>query len=534
MAKAIAGILGIVYKVAIYIRLSREDIDKDGESESVSNQKSLLMRYVNENRYELVDIYIDDGVSGTTFDRPEFNRMIEDIEKGKINMVITKDLSRLGRDYIETGKYLEKYFPSHQVRYIAVTDGIDTFLDGTNNDIAPFKSLFNDMYAKDISKKIRSSLKAKMKDGKWVGGRAPFGYKIDPEDKNHLVIDEEQAPAVRRMFELASTGMTAYYIAKQLTEEKFVTPAKYLNFAWMKTSYDYGRWNPKTIKEMLISEMYIGNLVQNKRSKVNYKIKKIVWNDPSEWIIVPNTHEPLVSEKVFRQIQKFIPARAIKNTKKEIFLFDGLLTCYECKHNISIQPRRKVDNRAYTICNYYRMYIKEHLCTTHSNNYETLENQVLLLIKDLCQKYVDSYLVEENIKNKDSIDSKIEKIKNEIKNLENNIEVDISNIDKTYLDKLNGKVSNEMYERLQTRLERQISDNKGRVKMLKELLMDLQKDSKNEKNYSKVVKEFLSMEHPTRETIIKLINRIEIHNDKTLDIYFNFKQLNLMNYTSIT
>ncbi len=519
-----------IYKVAIYIRLSREDSDSDGESESVSNQKSLLMRYVKENGYELVDIYIDDGVSGTTFDRPDFNRMISDIEKGIINMVITKDLSRLGRDYIETGKYLEKYFPSHQVRYIAVTDGIDTFLDGTNNDIAPFKSLFNDMYAKDISKKIRSSLKAKMKDGKWVGGRPPFGYKIDLEDKNHLVIDEEQAPSVRRMFELAGTGMTSYYIARQLTEEKFITPAKYLNFEWMKTSYDYGRWHPRTIKLMLENEIYIGNLVQNRRSKVNYKIKNIVWNDKSEWIIVPNTHEGLVSEKLFKQVQKLLPARSVRNSKKEHCLFDNLLVCYECKHNISVQPRRKVDNRSYTICNYYRTFIKEKLCTTHCNNYDNLEKQVLLLIKELCQKYADSYLIEEKLKSIDSSQNKIEKIKNEIKSLENSIELDTSNIDKTYLEKLNGKISNEMYERLQVRLEKQILDNKNKIDTLKEFLLELQKDSKNEKNYSKVVKEFLSMDNPTREIIVRLVNRIEIHEDKTLDIYFNFKELNIMNY----
>ena len=167
-----------MYNVGIYIRLSRED-EKEGISESITNQKSLLLQYANENNLKIYDIYIDDGYSGTNFERPAFKRLINDIELKKINMVITKDMSRLGRDYIGTGELVEKYFPKHNVRYIAVTDNIDTFLDNTNNDIAPFKAIMNDMYAKDISKKIKTSLRAKMKEGKYVGGRVPFGYKKD-------------------------------------------------------------------------------------------------------------------------------------------------------------------------------------------------------------------------------------------------------------------------------------------------------------------------------------------------------------------
>ena len=194
--------INILSNVGLYIRLSREDDDKTLESESITNQKSLLTQYVKENNLRLVDIYIDDGYSGTNFDRPEFKRMIDDILRGKINMVITKDMSRLGRDYIGTGELIEKFFPTHGVRYIAVTDNIDTYLDNSNNDIAPFKAIMNDMYAKDISKKIKSSLRAKQKEGKWVGGRTPFGYIQDPNNKNKLIIFEEQAVVVRRIFDM--------------------------------------------------------------------------------------------------------------------------------------------------------------------------------------------------------------------------------------------------------------------------------------------------------------------------------------------
>ena len=196
-----------IYNVAIYIRLSKEDVDRGyDESESIKNQRTLLTKYV-ENlgwNYELVDIYIDQGFTGTNFNRPDFQRMIKDIELGKINMVITKDLSRLGRDYIETGEYIEKWFPEKNVRYVSVTDGIDTFANNNgNNDIAPFKSILNDMYSKDLSKKIRTALHTMQKEGKWVGGRTALGYMKDPNDKNKLIICESEAKIVKKIFNMA-------------------------------------------------------------------------------------------------------------------------------------------------------------------------------------------------------------------------------------------------------------------------------------------------------------------------------------------
>ncbi len=198
----------VIYKVAIYIRLSKEDVDKGfDESESITNQKSLLTEYVKNLgwEYELIDIYIDPGYTGTNFNRPDFQRMIRDIENGKVNMVITKDLSRLGRDYIETGEYIEKWFPEHEVRYVSVTDGIDTFATNNgNNDIAPFKSILNDMYSKDLSKKIRTALHTMQKQGKWVGGKTALGYVKDSNNKNKLMICEPEAEIVRTIFHKAS------------------------------------------------------------------------------------------------------------------------------------------------------------------------------------------------------------------------------------------------------------------------------------------------------------------------------------------
>ena len=210
-----------MYKVAIYIRLSKEDVDRGyDESESIKNQRTLLTEYVQKlgRECKLIDIYIDQGYTGTNFNRPAFQKMIRDINSGKVNMVVTKDLSRLGRDYIETGEYIEKWFPENNVRYVSVTDGIDTFETANgNNDIAPFKSILNDMYSKDLSKKIRTALHTMQKQGKWVGGKTAIGYMKDPNDKNKLIICEPEAEIVKTIFNMATLRKSSRYY-KRLSE----------------------------------------------------------------------------------------------------------------------------------------------------------------------------------------------------------------------------------------------------------------------------------------------------------------------------
>lgn len=510
----------IIFLVGIYIRLSREDTDKDKKdsSESVLNQKSLLKAFVLENGYTLVDIYIDDGYSGTNYDRPAFNRMISDIENGKINMVITKDLSRLGRDYIETGKYIEKYFPSKNVRYIAITDNIDTALDNINNDIVPFKAIMNDMYAKDISKKIRTALETKMKAGKWVGGRAPFGYKVDLEDKNHLVLDEEQALIVKRMFEMASEGITPYKIAKIFTEEKIKTPAQYLNFNWMKGSFEYGIWHYRTIKLILSNQIYVGDMVQRRRSKVNYKIKKVIWNDPSKFIIVKNTHEAIIDREMFNIVQNIINKKSVKNNKKVSNIFDGLLTCYECGHRISIQAPRRKSETQYTMCNNYRSYTQKYLCTPHSNNYFKLEKVIIDEVRNICIKYMNYTNIQKKLIEYEKKENAKKDLTYQINDYERKIELLNINMDIIYMDNINGKIDDSRYRRV----EKIINND---IKVIEEKKIILEKSLSNEKSVSvkEIISGFVNNLVPTREVMIKLIDRVEIHQDKTIDIYFNFK-----------
>lgn len=289
------------YHVALYIRLSKED-ESAGPSQSVQNQESLLREFVQQHRLSVFDTYVDDGWSGTNFDRPSFQRMIGDIETKKVNMVITKDLSRLGRDYIMTGHYMERYFPEHRVRYISLLDGIDTGVDSTANDITPFRAIMNDMYAKDISKKIKSVKRDKQRKGQFVGGKPMYGYKMHPTEKNKIVIDEEVAPIVRRIFSLALSGISCRKIATTLNEEGVPTPSAYCGWKARNTGPYSGQWSSERISEMLKNETYIGNMVQGRMVKISYKSKKCLRQSPENWVVVKGTHEPIIDSETFQKV----------------------------------------------------------------------------------------------------------------------------------------------------------------------------------------------------------------------------------------
>lgn len=505
----------MMYKVAIYIRLSKEDADRGyDESESITNQKKLLLEYVEKLgwEYELVDLYIDPGYTGTNFNRPAFKKMIEDIRAGKVNMVITKDLSRLGRDYIETGEYIEKWFPEHNIRYVSVTDGIDTFVNNANNDIAPFKAILNDMYSKDLSKKIKTALHTMQKEGKWVGGKTPLGYIKDPSDKNKLIICEEEAEIVKTIFNMALEGNTVATIREYLDKNEIPTPNQ---IRYNKATF----WENKTIKGILKNEIYVGTTIQNRRSRISYKNRKLRPNPEDEWNIAQNTHEPIIEKEVFSAIQKMvIVERHSRNEKKHIVLLDGLMFCYECKHKIGLRMDKQ--QKYYMVCNNYRRYSKLGICTSHGFSYSRLEEKVLKYIKEIFLK-LDDNKIESNIKNrKNPIDySKM------INKLEIEINLVNENIDKMYIDKLNNNISDVMYDRLFSKLTNEIKEKEEKITELKELY-EKDNDLDNTKQLKKVIKDFLSLEKPTRELMKVIINRIEIHQNKQIDIKFNFKKLN--------
>ncbi len=427
-------------------------------------------------------------------------------------MVITKDLSRLGRDYIETGEYVEKWFPEKNVRYVSVNDGIDTFATNNgNNDIAPFKSILNDMYSKDLSKKIRTALHTMQSQGKWVGSKTALGYQKDVNDKNKLVICEEEAEIVRRIFDMA-------YLGTGIGEIK-----NYLNLNHIPTTnrMRYGKetyWSTRTIKKILTNQVYIGVTVQNKRSRINYKNRKLRANPKEQWYVVENTHPAIIDKSQFEAIQKMKIAQSYERTqKKSHFLLDGLMICYECKHKIGVKKGK--GNRWDMLCNNYRKNSKLHICTAHAFNYKKLEIAVLEYIKELFLN-VNQEKIQLNISNsniKHDYKRLQEKVKNEIITLNNNL-------DKMYLDQLNNKINSQMYERLSKKLQNDMKQKEQEYLELEELKNNSEEE--NEDEIKKVIDEFLKLEEPTGELMRILIHKIEVHQDKQIDITFNFRKLN--------
>ena len=313
-------------RAALYSRLSRHDGIGEGESNSISNQKQMLTQFSKEHFFEIVDYYTDDGWTGTSFERPDFRRMIADMEKGLIDVVVVKDLSRLGRNNAMVALYTEMIFPDNDVRFIAVNDNIDT--TNGDNDIMPFKSVVNEFYAKDISKKIRSAYRTKALNGEFTAAFAPYGYLKDPNDKHKLIPDADTADIVRRIFKLAAEGVSPYKISVILRNEKVLMPRAYIaeQTGRYNNCYDHNHpydWCNNTITIMLQNKVYLGHMVSNKSTSKSYKNRKLVKNASEEWIEVKNTHEPLVDEATWELAQQIIGKRKRPMRTGEMQIFSG-------------------------------------------------------------------------------------------------------------------------------------------------------------------------------------------------------------------
>ena len=337
------AILAGSFRAAIYCRLSKDD-DLDGESASIANQRDMLEKYCEKQGWEVVAVYQDDGYTGLNMERPDLKRMLKAIERRQINLVITKDLSRLGRNYLQTGTLIEDFFPRHGVRYIAMNDGIDTMRE--NNDIAPFKNILNEMYSKDISKKVHSSYLLKAQQGQFTGCIAPFGYQKDPEDKNHLLVDEETAPIVRQIFRWALEGHGPNFIRRRLEEQKVPCPTwwnrergfRNVRTKWEKKDPVNGRymWDFSVIKDILMNPVYTGAIASQKKD-YRFKIGTIGEKKPQDWIVVEERHEPIVDRKSFDIVQDKLKSRQRSRQTGEISLFAGLLKCGECGKSLTIR-----------------------------------------------------------------------------------------------------------------------------------------------------------------------------------------------------
>ena len=516
------------YKAGIYIRLSQEDRDKkyESDSESVRNQRGILMNYVDTNGFAFIEEYVDDGYSGTNFDRPAFQRMIKDIENKKINLVIVKDLSRLGRDHVNTGYFMERFFPENRVRFISIMESYDSAKVQASNDSSTFIVACNDYYSKQNSNKIRDVLHSKKVQGKYIGSVPCYGYMRDPQDKGHLIPNPETAPIVKEIFKFFSSGMSIAQIASLLNERSIPTPSAYKKINLNSSDRRLTEWCSSSIKKILTNRMYTGDMVQNTQTKINYKSKKKVNLDKSLWIIVENTHEPLVDKTAFEFIQKNRFVIPETRSAREKRLFENLLFCKECGNYLSLSHRKKIDYWSIN-CNRYMRDPQKHRCVSHFMPYEKLEKSLLKHIKATLKEYMDDISIEEMNQILIEKGELLEKNKNsDILNLTKERDKCIQKVDLLMDQQMDGKIDEATFNTL-------VKDQDSKIRILTRKINELQlkKNSSQDQivkilDYKERIKELLDLKNPTRDLMFALIDRIEIDKDRNIEITYKFDLVN--------
>ena len=387
------------YKAAGYVRLSKEDKIKD-ESNSITNQKTIINSYIkNNSEFKLIDFYIDDGYSGTTFDRPGFKEMIKDITEEKVNTIIVKDLSRFGRNHIEADNYIENFLPGYNVRIISVIDNIDTLKSPkfTAYIEIPLRNLMNDYYARDISEKVKSTLKVKQQNGDFIGTFAPYGYLKDPKDRHKLIIDKEIANIVRRIFDMILLGKSRKEIADFLNDNNILTPSLYKINKDKTNNEEFvlsKKWNAEIVNRILRNETYTGILIQNVKVKPNYRENKLIDVNKEDWIKTENHHEAIISKDEFDEVQKILDRKIKINKNNELDLFSGYLKCFHCGEHLIIRKSKK---QVYYYCS---SYIKNKSCAKYSINkkklgelvIEQLNNVLSINLEKLDRKVLNEYI----------------------------------------------------------------------------------------------------------------------------------------------
>ncbi len=528
------------YNVGIYARLSRDD-ERTGESVSIENQKEMLTRYVKEQGWNLYSYYCDDGVSGTTFDRSGFNKLMEDATAGKINLILTKDLSRLGRDYIECGKYTDYVFPSLGCRFIALNDGVDT-LHKNNEMIVILKNVMNDLYARDTSNKIKAVKKSTFLSGKYVGCYAPIGYMKSPEDKHILIPDPVTAPIVKRLFDLRCQGYSYRKIALTFNEEGVPTPS---SFYYMKQGKPNIRkegfyWAGATVKSILRNEVYLGHMVQNKTGNVSYKIHKQVEKPKDEWIRVENTHEPLISQETWDLVRKLDDANVKYRTADNgtTPLFSGLLYCADCGCGMRYyrDGRKRKDGspseyKSYA-CGRYVSGGKS-VCTAHILNQRVISDIVLLDIR-LKAMWAQN--------NPEGLKEKIRKQKNsanieQLRSLQGTLtatEKRLTELEKlvqsVYEDKVKGTIPEAFCVQLMQKYENERVEKLALKADLAAKIDDMKQSECGTDEWIALIQDYSKLETLDRPTLLKLIQKIEVGERKTVDgqdereikIYYHF------------
>ncbi len=527
-----------IYNTALYLRLSRDD-ELQGESGSIQTQRMMLRQYAAEHGLTVVDEYIDDGWSGTNFERPSFQRMIDDIEDGKINCVVTKDLSRLGRNYILTGQYTEIYFPSKGVRYIAINDNVDT-ING-ESELAPFLNILNEMHARQTSKKVKAAMHTRFANGAHYGAYAPLGYVKDPDKKGHLLIDPETRWIVEKIFDLAVHGRGAASITRILVEEKVPTPGwlnyeRYGTFANIYAGAPAEKayaWTIAQVKSILKEETYIGHSIHNKQSNISFKNKKKVRKPQEEWYRVENTHEAIISEEVFQKVQELIASRRRKRQKRYDTDFSRLVKCADCGWSLAYGVNSQNKNPyAHYHCSKYGQGLRQ--CSMHYIRYDVLYAYVLARLQYwsmMVQKDEDKLLKRllnasdrerNSAKKKQAAElKKAEKRKAEVDGL----------FAKMYEDWSAGRITEYNFNMLSEKYQNEQKELETKIRQLHETMEAAVQTAADAEKWIALMKQYVNPVELTAELLNTLIEKITVHEavkgedgsrEQEVEIYYRF------------
>lgn len=517
-------------KTGLYMRLSVEDNDKL-ESDSIKNQRELLRAYAESHpELEVVDEYVDDGYTGTNFDRPAFSRIMQDCEAGRINCIVVKDLSRLGRNFIGMGKLMERVFPQKGIRLIAINDNYDNAKENSAADdvVVPFKNLLNDSYSRDISTKIRSQLAVKCRRGEFIGNYAPYGYQKDERNHNHLVVDDYAASVVRDIFQWRMDGMSAQRIADKLNHSGVLSPSEYKRLAagTYRSGFRSGekaKWQATQIIRILTNEIYLGTMVQGKRQKVNYKVKKIRDVAPENWIRVRETHEAIITQQLFDTVQEVIKLDTCAGEGQEtVHLFSGIVECGSCHQSMVRRMTSKNGKRYFYLhCSTYKNHGG---CTSHIISESKLYDVVL---KALQQEIAAISKIEDRLHEIDQIPRDQRKIKsfhNQIAMLEKEMEKYTELRRQLYEDMTSGIVDKEEYLEFNRTFTQKIEaaqDSQREARRQMELLLNIEV---SQLPWIEMFKKYQNLQELNRRILVELIEKIIVIDKTQIVIRFRFQE----------
>ena len=499
---------------ALYCRLSQDD-KQEGDSNSIINQKKILKKYALDRGYTNIQFYIDDGVSGTTFNRAGFQSMIADVEAGKVKRVIVKDMSRLGRDYLQVGMYTEIFFPEHDVHFIAVNDGVDS--NQEDNEFTPFRNIINEWYAKDTSKKIRAVKRSKGMAGEHIGSHPPYGYMKNPENKKEWIIDEEAAEVVREIFRLCVGGYGPTQIANILTERKILCPTYYALEKGGKPRTalpaDKYTWNGPVVAKILDRMDYLGHTVNFKTHVKSYKVHKTIYNSPDQWKVFEGTHEAIIDKETFEIVQKIRAGKRRPTRMGEMPMFSGLLYCADCGRKLSFH--RKADEPAekhHYLCENYRSNTAN--CTMHYIRNVVVERIVLENLKEVIQ-YVSNYedefvrmVMDSDMRQRNRELSQKKKRLAEIQKRIGELDTIFQRI---YEDNIIGKLSDERFMKMSKGYEDEQHTLQTEADEIQSELQQEEKKSVDVKRFLAIVKKYTDLTELTPEILREFIDKIIVH-----------------------